>query len=54
MKSSLSTDTPHQTEPQTEDIPVDRPQEPKLPEEPATPELDTKSESKRGWLSWFQ
>lgn len=54
MKSSLSTGAQPQTEPQTEDTPVDRLQEPKLPEEPATPELDTKSESKRGWLSWLK
>lgn len=54
MKSSLSTETQPQTEPKSEDTPVNLPQEPKPPKEPATPELDTKNESKRGWLSWLK
>ncbi len=54
MKSSLSTDLQPQIEPQTEDTSVDCPQEPKPPKEPATPELDAKNESKRGWLSWLK
>ena len=54
MKSSLSTDTQPKTEPKVEDAPVAHPQEPKPPKEPATHELDTKSESKRGWLSWLK
>ena len=54
MKSSLSTDNLPQTELKKEDALVDRPQEPKPPEEPVKPKLDTKNESKRGWLSWLK
>lgn len=54
MKSSLSTDKLPQTKPKTEDTSVDRSQKPKPPKELATPQLDTRNESKRGWLSWLK
>lgn len=54
MKSSLSTDLQPQSEPKIEDTPVDGPQDPKLPKEPATPQLDAKKEGKRGWFTWLK
>ena len=54
MKSSLSTSTQPQTEPKSDDTPVDRSREPKPTKEPVTPQLDAKNESKRGWLSWLK
>lgn len=43
-----------QAEPKAEDTPVNLPEESKPPKEPVTPKLDTKNESKRGWLSWLK
>lgn len=51
MKSSLSTDTELKSEQKTK---VDRPQEPQPTKEPVTPQLSTKKESKRGWVSWLK
>ena len=54
MKSSLSTDTELNSKPKTEDTPIDRYQEPEPAKGLATPQLDSKNESKRGWLSWLK